>query len=502
MTPWSSRESGKRKKEEGAMKRQLGLSLVVLAVLSVPPAWSQTGSDQSQNDSAGQSQNGSTGQSQNGSTDQSQNGSTDQSQQSSTGPQVAYTHPEQLPPLTLLNEVTANTGIRLDLRTGLLTDYNSPDTSPHGYWQTLGSLGAGLEITQIRPTLLWDLHYNGGLSLSALSSARSSNYTSLYQRAVADILWQFSPRWQFSVHDNYVYTNDPFEPYLTIDRAPTFNDPNPVIYILQAVVEQNTGSANLNYQMTQRDTLNFTGGESFQRYFNTRLAAQDSYTYSGGAYYQHQFSARLSAGGGYSFTALDFGHGLSRSGIQAITGFASYQFTPNMYLTGWVGPENTASKDIVPTFCYPGFGCFGYHAQYQSQLNVAEGGTFGWSRARDGVRVGFRHQISNGGGLLGAVRFYQLTAGYRRSLTQRWNLFAGFAYNDSLSIASSSTNRFLKSMQGSVNLSRNISPAWDATVYYSVISQRQNYFTPQAASLGTNGVGITLRYTWGHSLGR
>ena len=68
------------------MKRQLGLSLVVLAVLSVPPAWSQTGGDQSQGGSTGQSQTGSTDQTQGGSTDQSQNGSTDQSQQSSTGP--------------------------------------------------------------------------------------------------------------------------------------------------------------------------------------------------------------------------------------------------------------------------------------------------------------------------------------------------------------------------------------------------------------------------------
>ncbi len=33
------------------MKPQLGLSLVILAVLSVPPAWSQTGSDQSQSGS-------------------------------------------------------------------------------------------------------------------------------------------------------------------------------------------------------------------------------------------------------------------------------------------------------------------------------------------------------------------------------------------------------------------------------------------------------------------
>src|ERR1019366_2024772 len=169
-TRWSSRENGKREKEEEAMKRQLGLSLVVLAVLAVPPAWSQTGSDQSQSGSTDQSQSGSTNQSQNGSTDQSQNGSTDQSQQSSTGPQVAYTHPEQLPPLALLNEVTANTGIRLSMSTGLLTTYQSYGGSSGGYWQNLGTFTGGVHITQIRPTLLWDLRYTGGLSLSALSS--------------------------------------------------------------------------------------------------------------------------------------------------------------------------------------------------------------------------------------------------------------------------------------------------------------------------------------------
>jgi hypothetical protein len=473
------------------MKRQLGLSLVVLAVLSVPPAWSQTGSDQSQNDSAGQSQNGST--------DQSQNGSTDQSQQSSTGPQVAYTHPEQLPPLTLLNEVTANTGIRLNLVTGLLTDYISDAGSSHGYWQTLSSFAGGVHITQIRPTLVWDVHYNGG---SALSSAGSSNYISLNQNGGANILWQFSKRWQLAMSDSYAETNDPFEPYLTIDRVPTYNNPNPVIYIPQAVVEDNVGSVNLTYQMTQHDSLNFTGGESFQRFFNTPLAANNSYTYSAGTYYQHDFSARLSAGGGYSFTALDFGHGLSRSGIQAITGFANYQLNPNMYVSGWVGPENTASKDIVPTFCYPGFGCFGYHAVYQAQWSLAEGATFGWSGAKNAFRAGLRHQVSNGGGLLGTARLYQVTAGYKRSLSQRWNFLAGFSYNNSLSISHYRANSFLNSLQGTVSLTRNISQAWNASVYYASIHQRQNYYGPQASSVGANGVGISLRYTWGHSLGR
>ena len=424
------------------MKYQLGLSLVILAVLSAPPAWSQTGSDQSQSGSGDQSQSGSTsqpqtsptGQSQTGSTDQSQNGSTDQSQQSSTGPQVAYTHPEQLPPLTLLNEVTANTGFRFNFSTGLLSDYNTG--SDHGYWQTQGSAGAGVHITQIRPTVFWDFRYNGGASISALSLASSSNYIGVNQNAGLNVLWQLSPHWQLAVQDQYIYTNDPFEPYLTVDRTPTFNDPNPVFYIPQAVIESNVGSINLTYQMGPHDNVTFTGGESFQHFYNTTLAANDSYTYSGSANYQHDFSARLAAGGGYSFTALNFGQGLSRSGVQAVTAFASYQMTPHLYVTGFVGPEYTASKDLVPQFCFPGYGCFGYHDVYPTQWNAAEGATLGWSGTRDALRIGFRHQISNGGGLLGTVTLYQGTVAVRRTLSPRWNVSAGISYNNSKSISS------------------------------------------------------------------
>ncbi len=477
------------------MKRQLGLSLVVLAVLAVPPAWSQTGSDQSQS--------GSTDQSQNGYGNQPQNGSTDQSQSSSTGPQVAYTHPEELPPLTLLNEVTANTGLRLSLLTGLLTNYSSYGTSSSSsYWQTLGTLAGGLHITQIRPTLFWDVRYNGGVSLSTLTLPGAPTYSALNQDGGAKIRWQFTKRWQLTVDDRYMYTDDPFAPYLTVEGVPTFNNPNPVIYIPHAITEANVGSVSLTYQMGPHDALNFTGGESFQRYINTPLSADNSYAYSAGTNYQHDFSARFSAGGGYNFTALDYGHGVSRSGIQGITGFASYQLSPTMSVTGFAGPEYTASKDIVPTFCFPGYGCFGYHAVYETQWSAAEGATFGWTRTRNALRVGFRHQNSDGGGLLGTVRLYQGTAAYRRALSQRWNFSAGISYNNSLSISQYHANEFLKVLQGTVSFEREISQSWNATIYYGLIHESQNYYTPLPSTLGTNGVGISLRYSWGHSLGR
>ena len=488
------------------MKRQIGLFLVVVVVLSAPYAWSQTGGDQT--GSADQTQNGSTDQSQTGSTDQSQTGSTDQSQTgspdqspSSTGPQVAYTHPEQLPPLTMLNEVTANTGIRLNMTTGLLGNHSSYVGSS-SYWQTLGTVLGGVHITQIRPTVVWDVAYNGGVSLTALTLPGSSNYTTLNQNARANILWQFAKRWQLAVKDNYIYTNDPFDPYLTRDSVPTFNDPNPVIYIPQAVTEMNVGSVNLTYQMSEHDSLIFTGGENFQRFYNTALANYNSYSYSTGANYQHMFSARLSAGGGYSFTAIDYGHGQSRSGIQGITGFASYQLSPTMYVTGFIGPQYTASKDIVPTFCFPGFGCFGYHAQYQAEWSLGEGATFGWSGPRNALRAGFTHQVGNGGGYIGTVRLYQVTANYRRSLTRKWDFFAGISYNNSRSITEFNPNGFSNALVGTVAFLRNISQSWNARMYYSAIHQSYRYSLPQSATVGTNGVGITLQYSWGHSLGR
>jgi hypothetical protein len=399
----------------------------------------------------------------------------------------------------MLNEVTANTGIKLHMTTGLTEDYNKYAGSQN-YWQTLGSVLGGVHITQIRPTALWDLSYNGGVSI--LSSRYFPNYTTLNQNAGVNILWQFAKRWQLSVTDHYGYTNDPFDPYLTRDYVPTFNQPNPVIYIPQAVTETNVGSAGVTYEMTAHDSLTFTVGESFQRFFNTVLVANNSYSYSGGVDYQHAFSAKLSAGGGYNFTALDFGHGLSRSGIQAITGFVNYRLSPTMYVAGFLGPEYTTSKDIVPTFCFPGFGCFGYHAVYQSEWNVAEGATFGWANARNALKAGFRHQVSNGGGLLGAVRLYQVTAGYRRTLTQHWTLVAGLSYNNSLSVTRYGGNGFLNALVGTVGLGRNISQSWNVRMFYAGIHQHYRYALPRPSTLGTNGVGVTLGYTWGHSLGR
>ena len=191
---------------------------------------------------------------------------------------------------------------------------------------------------QVRPKLLWSLGYNGGVSTT--TGAVYSTYSNLNQAVNAHIIWAFANRWQFRFKDSYFYSDDPFQPFFTFLSAPTPNNPNPVIYFPQTVLEQNQATADITYLLGPHDSVDFYGGESFQHYlrgiatsnnsgFNPG-ALWNSTTYSGGVFYQHVFSPRLSGGEGYIFTAMDFGHGQSRAGVQTFQTYVTYRISPRM----------------------------------------------------------------------------------------------------------------------------------------------------------------------------
>ncbi len=460
------------------MKGKLGPFLVALVVFSVPAAWSQTGTT------------GTT-------TDQSQGDSTDQTQPSSNGPQVAFTHPEQLPPLALLNEATADTGLQLGVTTGTTIDTNAGGFTPHPLLETWYFFRPNISILQIRPKVAWSLSYAGGFTV--VPQLTQSNTMS--HDATGDILYQLSRHWQLHAHDAFIYTADPFQSFDVIGGAPRYNDPNPTIYVPLAVQEMNSGLLQLTDQLTAHDSVSLTGTEFFRRFLNTSVSIYDSFGYGGQATYQHQFSARLAAGGGYSFTALDYDHGVSRSGISGYQGFVNYQLTPSMFVTGWLGPQHTSTKDIVPTACFPGFGCFGYHATYLSSWNIAGGGTFGWSGVNNALRVGFTKSNTDGGGILGTVRLYMLNASYRHQLTARWALTAGLLYGNNLSV-SFAVPRQYNSWNGNVAVTRHLSPAWNVTGQYFYIHQYQHNVYGSIPTWNDNRFQIAIQYAWNHSLGR
>ncbi len=456
------------------MKLQLGPFLVLLAALPVQIATAQVGGDSSQS----------------GSTDAS-------SQTSSQGPQPVFTHPEDRSPLALLDEVTSHNYVQLGLGASVGYDTNAAVFSPQTYSQVLGILSPSVQLTQTRPRLTWNAGVVGGLTMSSVPGY----YSTANPSANAGFLYQISQRWQLNVSDTYLYTSDPFRQYTVYSGSPTYNQPNPTVYAPLVTSQSNNGVVDLTYEIGAHDSVTLTGTQNLLRYLHSSYSTYNLVGYGGVSQYQHVFSPRFSAGGGYSFTALDFGHGQSRSGIQMIQAFATYLISPNMSVTGWVGPEYTATKNLVPIICTPS-GCF-IEVFHNQDWNTAFGGNFGWHDRRNAMVLRFSKAISDGGVLFGIVQLYQVNAYYIRQLNARWSSSLSILYGNNTGFSTRFQAQHLNSFSGYASVTRQLTPTLSATGQYAYFYETQkNLIGAVTPKWIDNRFQFTLQYTWGHSLGR
>jgi len=442
---------------------------------------------------------------QTGSSDSSQSGATGSSpqDQSSNGPQPVFSHPENNPPLAFVGEITSHNYIRVGMGASLAYDTNALAFSAQSYSQTQGIFTPSIHLTQTRPKVTWYVSAAGGLTTSNAPGYTTTSNPSLQ----GGLLYQISQRWQLNVSDTYLYTLDPFQQYTVYGGAPTFNQPNPTTYAPLTRTESNSAFVDLTYQMSAHDSMTFTGTENFTQYTNSGYTSAplsslyNSYAWGGVAQYQHVFSPRVSAGGSYSYTAVDYGHGQSRSGIQTIQGFATYRFTPHISVAGWVGPEYTATKNLVPIFCSP-FGCF-IEVFHNASWSNAFGGNVGWSGQRGSVVVSFSKAITNGGYLFGIVQLYQARGSYVRQLTPLWSTNLSALYGDNNGYATRVHAQHLRSFTAYASLTRQITPALNASVTYAYFNENQrNQIGAAVPNWIDNRFQFSLQYTWGHSLGR
>jgi hypothetical protein len=138
-------------------------------------------------------------------------------------------------------------------------------------------------------------------------------------------------------------------------------------------------------------------------------------------------------------------------------------------------------------------------------VNVAEGATLTYQAPHhNSLALQASNSITNGGGLFGAVKYYQFTGTYARPINRQWNVAVGLLYAHSDSITSSTGDQFLHSAQGTVSFSRKLNNAWNLNAYYAYIHQTQNYYGQYGlpTTVATSGLGVTVQYTWNHSMGR
>ena len=110
----------------------------------------------------------------------------------------------------------------------------------------------------------------------------------------------------------------------------------------------------LTYQINAHDSLTFTGTESFRRYLhNTLYCLQPYYLGRSGAFTSMCSRPGFRPAAPTVSPLWISGMGSRVPGIQTIQAFANYQLGPHMTVSGWVGPEYTATKNLVPILCTP-----------------------------------------------------------------------------------------------------------------------------------------------------
>ena len=176
------------------MNLQIGTLLVIIVLSAVPLAWSQAGTG-----------------------DAPQSGSVDSSQQQSAdGPQPVFTHPEERPPLAMLDEVTEHNFVSVGLGATVAWDSNANTFGYQGYSRTLFIVNPSLQLRQTRPTVTWYVSANGGLT----TSSGPGYYDTSNPSATAGVTYKIDKHWQLNAFDTYLYTSDPYMQYLTLAAPP------------------------------------------------------------------------------------------------------------------------------------------------------------------------------------------------------------------------------------------------------------------------------------------
>lgn len=194
--------------------------------------------------------------------------------------------------------------------------------------------------------------------------------------------------------------------------------PGQDIYSAVGARFSNTAAAQVNYVLSQRDSVTFTGSYGLLRFMDSSNFDND--TFSGGMGYNRQVTKMDSLGLFYSFGAFHFSgspqaygsHSVGLSYGRKITGKLALQLSAGPQINTYRIPVGTSSSS-VSAYATANLS----YALQDASLNVT-----------------YRHGLSNGGGVLVGSQMDTVTAAAGRRLGRVWNGFASFGYSRNASV--------------------------------------------------------------------
>ena len=313
-----------------------------------------------------------------------------------------------------------------------------------------------------------------------------------------DLTYRASPRASFRARGSAFYMTGIFQPSQEEGFFPGLGSPsrlNETLFTPTARQLRWSWRIDASYQPSARDWIDLFLASSTLDYKQQILNEgnlQNTKQNEAGLLYKHRLSLHTTVGIEYLYEDIRFG---PDSQTLVHSAFFSYeqQVSPSVTLSAFGGPQFSRLHEVVIlplstlTLRIPAF---------QTGLNWAVGGILTKQSRKTAFQLSAQHEVSDGGGLLGAVVSSSSRASVRRRLPGRWETIWSAGYADNSSLGSAVSRRAFQSLTAGAGLERALTEKLHFGLQYNFVRQRGTQVSPLFGSLDHDIWSIRFSYSF------
>jgi hypothetical protein len=392
-----------------------------------------------------------------------------------------------------ISELERSNYLRGGVNVGAVYDSNPLLLSSGTESNTSESIFPNIRIEESTSRMRWMLGYAGGLTVNQKITSQNQGAQNLN----FDSQYRLSPHVNLRVAENFSMTTGFFDAGNGAEVVAGSGGPNASLIAPLSSERSSITTVETNYHFALNDLIGASG--SFYDLHFTNVPAgtllTDSQTASGSAFWLHRIFRGDWGGASYGFQRITFSpNGEAR--VNSIFAVDTVNLSNRFTLTGFAGPQYLENQGLAPG---------GIPISQANSWSVAGGLEGGWRNQRTSVTAGFSRNISDGGGLLGAVRLQTVHGTFRRELVPGWAaaFTASYGRNQSLIVPSAASASAIDLTSAGVSLERNVGKSVGFRLGYAHDFQEQ-FGLPAPAptqNANRNRVFVTLSYQWAKPLG-
>lgn len=333
---------------------------------------------------------------------------------------------------------------------------------------------------------------------------RESSLNQADENASINFQYRLSPHVTFSARDGFQKSSSVFnQPDLGTAGVVSGGTQVPNQSVIAPIADQlsNSGNAGITYQFAANSMVGASGTFTNLHYPDQGEVPGlfDSASQGGLVFYSARVSRINYFGATYQYQRLLSypAPGTNETQTHALLLFYTLNPTKRFSISVFGGPQYA---DVGPQFsdtvATPPTAAF-------RSWNPSAGGSLGWQGHLSSLAISYAHLISNGGGLIGAVKTDNVSASIRQQLRRTLSATAagGYAENDILAAAPLTTGNG-HTVSGTASLQQLFGQHLNVQLGYTRLHQNYSSVAVLATTPDTNREFVSISYQFSRPLGR